>query len=169
MRDEDWETPEDIRDLWRAEYLLVCALRAMAFGHGDCPAVRQAFVGACGEAADQTLMSYFVVVQYVGMTSRRRLALHAPGCIRLSSDERSMIALVAAAQESLRLGVDAGLRIALSDLVEGEPREGLVQAVLMVARSLQDNGHRLPLRLSALAPPPGAAEASPSKAWTTLH
>ena len=169
MRDEDWETPEDVRDLWRAEYLLVCALRAMAFGHGDCPAVRQAFVGACGEAADQTLMSYFVVVQYIGMTGRRRLALHAPGCVRLSPDERSMITLVAAAQESLRLSVDAGLRIALGDLVEGEPREGLVQAVLMVARTLQDNGHRLPLRLSALSPPQSSADSSSAETLATWH
>jgi hypothetical protein len=151
MQDEDWETPEDIRDLRRPEHLLVWTLRAIAVGHADCPAVRQAFASACGDAGDQARMGFFLLVRQIGMAGRRRLRLHMPGCVCLSADERAIVAVVAAAQDALRTGQDERLRAHLRWLVEGEPPQTFLNVARSVAEALQATGHRLPLRM--IAPP----------------
>src|ERR1700748_2953591 len=110
MQGDDWETPEDVRDPRRPEHLLVWALRAIAVGHADCPAVRQAFNAACGSAGDMARMGYFLLVRQIGVTGKRRLTLHIPGSICLSPDERSIVAVVAAAQDAIRTGDESRLR-----------------------------------------------------------
>lgn len=155
MQDQDWETPEDIRDLRQPEHLLVLALRAIAVGHADCPAVRQAFLSACGANGDQARMGYFLLVRQIGMAGRRRLKLHLPGCVCLSADERAIVAVVAAAQDALRTGDETRLVAHLRWLVEGEPPRTFVDLARTVAGALQDNGQRLPLRMTA---PPTAVQ-----------
>ena len=152
MQDDDWETPDDVRDLRRPEHLLVWALRAIAVGHADCPAVRQAFNAACGSAGDMARMGYFLLVRQIGVTGKRRLKLHMPGCICLSPDERSIVAVVAAAQDAIRANDDTRLRAHLRWLTEGEPPQTFLNVAREVAGALQDSGHRLPLRM--IAPPP---------------
>ncbi len=152
MQDDDWETPEDVRDLRRPEHLLVWALRAIAVGHADCPAVRQAFNAACGPSGDMARMGYFLLVRQIGVTGKRRLKLHMPGCICLSPDERSIVAVVAAAQDAIRTGDESRLRAHLRWLTEGEPPQTFLNVAREVAGALQDSGHRLPLRMAS--PPP---------------
>jgi hypothetical protein len=151
MRDDDLEALEDIGDLRRCEHLLVWALRVIAVGRADCPAVRQAFVSACGPAGDQARMGYFLLVRQIGMAGRRRLKLHMPGCARLSPDERAIVAVVAAAQDALRTGQDERLRAHLRWLVEGEPPDTFLNVARSVAAALRDNGQHLPLH--TVAPP----------------
>ncbi len=158
MQDDDWETPEDVRDLRRPEHLLVWALRAIAVGHADCPAVRQAFNAACGPAGDMARMGYVLLVRQIGVTGKRRLKLHMPGCVCLSPDERAIVAVVAAAQDAIRTGHDERLRAHLRWLVEGEPAETFLNVAREVAGAFQDNGLRLPLRITP--PRPIAHEAA---------
>ncbi len=133
MRDDKGQTPNDIRDPRRPEHLLVWALRAIAVGHGDCPRLRRAFEAACGSRGDHALMAYFGLVRNIGMTGRRRLRLHTPGCVCLSSDETR-------------------LRAHLRWLVEDEPDPTFIHAARVVAHILEVNGQRLPLRVGAPAP-----------------
>jgi len=156
MLDDECETPEDIRDLRRPENLLIWALRVIAIGRADCHSVRQAFVSACGPAGDRARMGYFLLVRQIGMTGRRRLNLHMPGCFCLSPDERAIVAVVAAAQDALRTGQDDRLRAHLRWLVEGEPAETVLNVAREVAGAFQDSGLRLPL---PIAPPCVAHEA----------
>jgi hypothetical protein len=146
MQSTEWDRPAAVSELWPAEHLLVWTLRAIACGHADCPAVRSALVGACGEAADQALNAIFVVIQYIGMIGRRRLALHPPGCAFLNADERALVAVVAAAQDSLGIGDGQCLIALLGELTLNEPKRGLVQALQLVAQILLDSGCRLPIR-----------------------
>ncbi len=152
MQDQDWTTPEDIRDLHRPEHLLVLALRATAMGCGDCPAIRQGFLTACGAEGEQARMAFFLLVRQIGVTGRRRLRLHVPGCVCLSADERAIVAVVAAAQDALHTGSEDRLRAHLRWLVEQEPSPGFLEAARCVAGVLQNHGHRLPLRLTRPAP-----------------
>jgi hypothetical protein len=147
MQDCDWETPGDIRDLRRAEHLLIRTLRAIAIGHGDCPRLHQAFEAVCGPQGGHALMTWFTLVRMIGMTGRRRLRLNAPGCVCLSCDERAMLAVIAAAQDGLRTGETARLKAHLRWLVEGEPDPIFIHASNVVAEILEANGQRLPLRL----------------------
>jgi hypothetical protein len=146
MQDCDWETPGDIRDLRRPEHLLIRTLRAIAIGHGDCPRLGRAFEAVCGPQGGHALMSFFVLVRMIGVAGRRRLRLHAPGCVCLSSDERAMLAVIAAAQDGLRTGDTARLTAHLRWLVEGEPDQTFIHASNVVAHILQAHGQRLPLR-----------------------
>jgi hypothetical protein len=152
MKDLDWETPSDIRDLIRPEHLLVWTLRAIAIGQGDCPRLSQAFEAACGPQGSHALMTYFALVRMIGVTGRRRLRLHAPGCLCLSADERAILAVIAAAQDGLRTGDTARLKAHLRWLVEGEPDQTFIHASNVVAHILQANGQRLPLRTRSVGP-----------------
>lgn len=158
MRDGKGQTPNDIRDPRRPEHLLVWALRAIAVGHGDCPRLRRAFEAACGSRGDHALMAYFGLVRNIGMTGRRRLRLHTPGCVCLSADERAVVAVIAAAQEGLREGDETRLRAHLRWLVEDEPDPTFIHAARVVAHILEVNGQRLPPRVGAPAPAPADAD-----------
>jgi hypothetical protein len=147
IQDGDWETPGDIRDLRRAEHLLVRSLRAIAVGHGDCPRLHHAFEPLCGPQGGHALMTFFTLVRMIGVTGRRGLRLNAPGCVCLSCDERAMLAVIAAAQDGLRTGEIARLEAHLHWLVEGEPDPIFIHAANVVAEILEANGQRLPLRL----------------------
>ncbi len=157
MRDYDWSTPEDVRDLHRPEHLLILALRAIALGHGECPAIRQGFINACGLQGEEARLSFFVLVRQIGTTGRRKLRLHMPGCICLSADERAILAVVAAAQASLATGDEEHLRAHLRQLVEQEPPRGFLDVAQSVAGALRNHGHRLPQRVSQPLTPEASA------------
>ncbi|MEO6380167.1 MAG: hypothetical protein ABIO37_19250, partial [Caulobacteraceae bacterium] len=105
------------------------------------------FALACGEMGGEALQSYVVLVQYIGMTGRRRLRVHIPGCPCVSLDETAIVGVVAAAQHSLREGDDALLKMRLRFLLETEPKEVFLFAAQAVATVLDACGHALPLRL----------------------
>ena len=146
--DDEWSDEDrTLQALSRPEHLLVWALRAIAVGHGDCAVVARTFAHACGEMGAEALQSYVVLVQYIGMTGRRRLRVHVPGCPCVSADETSVVGVVAAAQHSLREGDDALLKMRLRFLLETEPKEIFLFAAQAVATVLDACGHTLPLRL----------------------
>jgi hypothetical protein len=99
------------------------------------------------------LGAYFVLVKSIALASRRRLAVHVPGCACLGADELAILGIVAAAQSEADADADApgllGLRLRF--LVAGEPNPVLARAARIVARALQLGGHALPRR--AEAPP----------------
>ncbi len=159
MADEWSEEGAMLQKLSRPEHLLVWALRAIAVGHGDCAVVARTFAHACGEMGAEALQSYVVLVKYIGMTGRRRLRVHVPGCACVSLDETAIVGVVAAAQHSLRDGDDALLKMRLRFLLETEPKEVFLFAAQAVATILDACGHALPLHLDdhrrAFAEPAG--------------
>ena len=138
---------ETIEDLSRPEHLLVWALRAIAIGRGDCPLVAQTFTKACGPMGGHALHAYFVLIKFIGMTGRRRLRVHTPGCPCVSTDETAIVGVVAAAQESIRASNETLLKMRLGFLVEGEPQQAYMFAAQAVARIFEASGHVLPLHL----------------------
>jgi hypothetical protein len=137
------QSPPRVYELTRPEHMLVWALRAICIGHEDCPMLAQTFTRICGETGMQILAAYHAVVMTIGVTARRRLVVHVPGCACVSADEQAMLALVSAAQQSLA-GDETVLRSDIGRLIGEEPSEHLVFAIQVVARALHASGHRLP-------------------------
>ena len=159
---------DDLRDLSRAEHLVLFGFRAMALGHGDCPALRGAFCGLLGADGDEALCNLMAFVRTVGWRGRRRVRLHTPGCCVLSDDERSVIAAVAAAQLSLFGDGEGALSERLAELLGGPADEGCLMAAQAVAAALACHGLTLPER----APPEPAwfaSAAGVSAPSPTLH
>ena len=147
MRAEPSDEIETLEDLSRPEHLLVWALRAIALGHGDCPLIARTFDKACGPMGGRAMVAYFALVKYIGMTGRRRLQVHTPGCPCVSVDETAIIGVVAAAQHPDRGTDESLLKMRMRFLVEGEPHEAFLTAARAVAGAFEASGHRLPLKL----------------------
>lgn len=152
MQEDLSDDVETIADLSRSEHLLVWALRAIAVGHGDCPLIAQTFARACGPMGGHALQAYFALVKFIGMSGRRRLRVHVPGCPRVSHDERTIVGIVAAAQGSTRGPEETLLGMRLRFLVQGEPHQSLLCAAQEVARVFAANGYILPLGLTGDGP-----------------
>lgn len=140
------ETPRDLTDLNAGERLLVWSLRTMAVGHGDCPLMEQTFGRLCGPMGPAVLQAHFILMKLIGMTSRRPLRVHAPGCICIGADETAVVGVVAAAQAALT-GDDGLLRLRLAFLARSESGETLRCAALALARVLSLGGQMLPMRM----------------------
>jgi hypothetical protein len=136
------------------ERLLVWALRAMAIGRGDCPGLLRAFTDAYGRMGAPALHAYFVLVKSIGMTSRRRLRVHFPGCPDCSFDERAIVGVVAAALESLHHTDETVLRTRLRFLADGEPDPNTLFAARAVAQIFAASGHPLALDVRPERPGP---------------
>jgi len=149
MQEDSFDGGETIQDLSRPEHLLVWALRAIAIGQGDCPLIAQTFAKACGPMGGRALQAYFILVKLIGMTGRRRLQVHVPGCPCVSPDERAIIGVVAAAQDSvLGSSGEKPLEMRLRFLIGCEPHRSFLFAAREVAEVLEASGHNLPLRLN---------------------
>ncbi len=142
---EDSLVAAEAISLAEPERLLVRAVRAMAVGRGDCPALLQAFDDACGRMGDPALHAYFVLVRSIGMTSRRRLRVLYPSCPTTTFDERALVGVVAAALESLQHTDETMLRTRLCFLVDGEPDPNTLFAARAVAQIFAASGHAMPL------------------------
>lgn len=145
--DDGWKRPSDLRDLERAEHMLVWAARAIAAGQASSPPVQEVFNGACGPHGAHVLNAYFALVKLVGVSRGDPLKVHAPGCLAVSDDELELVAAVAAAQHDFRLGPKSRrLEMALERFIEGIPRAGLLSAARAVAHGMAIYGHLLPSR-----------------------
>ena len=165
--DDGWDRPGDLRDLERAEHMLVWAARAIAAGQASSPAVQQVFNGACGPHGAHVLNAYFALVKLVGISRGEPLRLHAPGCLGVSDDERELVAAVAAAQFDLRRGPKSQrLEMVLERLIDGSPRAGVLSAARAVAHGLVIYGHLLPTRE---APPPADLSLAKEMLDRVLH
>ena len=147
LTDHDFpHAPRSLEDLDPAEHLLVWSLRAMAVGHGDCPALSQTFERLCGPMGQAVLQAHFILVRLVGMSARRQLRVHAPGCPCVGADETAVVGLVAAAQDALRSGSDDLLRFRLGFLIEQSSVETVRTAAMGLAQVLNLSGRALPVR-----------------------
>ena len=143
--------PDDIRDLQRSEHLLLWAFRSTAMGHGDCPTLRRTYASALAESADETLAALLIVVRVLGFAGRRKLSLHVPGCVCVGADERAILALFAAARESVLTGDETRVRAHLAFLLAAPLAEGVLFSLQVVVSALETHGYALPLRESAAA------------------
>lgn len=141
--------PRSLEDLDTGERLLVWSLRTMAVGHADCPLMEQTFGRLCGPMGPAVLQAHFILMKLIGMTSRRPLRVHAPGCICIGTDETAVVGVVAAAQAALT-GDDALLRLRLDFLARSESGETLRCAALALARVLSLGGQTLSVRMEPM-------------------
>lgn len=91
------------------EYLLVWAWRLVVTRRGHCPLLGKLFRDACGDGADEVSGALCTFLCALARTRRRRLEVNPPGCLTLSSDEKRMLGLLAAAQRDQRTLLDAHL------------------------------------------------------------
>lgn len=150
---ESLDVPESLEDLSRPEHLLVWALRAIGVGRGDCPLLAQTFTRALGPRGPEVFGAYLVLVKSIALTSRRRLAVHVPGCPCLGADELAVLGIVAAAQDEPHAAHASLLQMRLRFLIAGEPKDVILRAARIVAHALEMKGHILPLRAEAPSPP----------------
>jgi hypothetical protein len=147
LSDDSRPAPHSLEDLDPAEHLLVWSLRAMATGHGDCPALGQTFERLCGPLGHAALQAHFILVRMIGMSARRQLRVHTPGCPCVGVDETAVVGLVAAAQQALQLGAgDNLLRLRLAFLIGQTSTETVRAAALGLAQTLKLSGRILPVR-----------------------
>jgi hypothetical protein len=164
---DGWDTPGDLRDLERAEHMLVWAARAIAAGQASSPAVHQVFNGACGPHGAHVLNAYFALVKLIGISRGEPLRVHAPGCLGVSDDEQELVATVAAAQQDLRNGAKSRrLEVVMERFLDSAPRAGLLSAARAVAHGLTIYGHLLPTRET---PPPSDLSLGKAMLDRVLH
>jgi hypothetical protein len=142
---------EDFAGLERAEQLIVWTLRTIAVGHGECAALRRMFCLAFGSGADDAFLGFFVAVRTLGWCGQRKLRLHVPGCLAVSPDERTILALFAETQASLIDGDETGVRQRLAQLVDSRATEAVLLSLQAVASALEASGYVLP-RPQAVTP-----------------
>lgn len=87
--------------------IAVWGFRACASGHGRCPPVTRGFDEAFGARGPEALADIMQLVRIFGFAGRRQISIAMPGCGRMTADELSMAAMLAAAQAGHREERDA--------------------------------------------------------------
>ncbi|MEM6414763.1 MAG: hypothetical protein AAF720_08920 [Pseudomonadota bacterium] len=72
--------------------------RAAAVGHIECPALVKGYQRLFAENADHALSMILLFTRTTGNIGTRRIGLAVPGCCGVTSDELSIVAVLAAAQ-----------------------------------------------------------------------
>ncbi|RIJ28675.1 hypothetical protein [Henriciella algicola] len=121
-------------DLGIAAGLAVWGFRACARGGAGCCTVVSGFSRAFGERnGPRVLGDVLNFARFIGHSGRRKVALAMPGCARLSSDELSIIACLAAGQAGDRALMDAHL----TWLMASSPPADLSDTVLAITSAFQ--------------------------------
>ena len=76
----------------------VWAFRAIAIGHGDCPALLRGYERMFGDDYPHVMGALQLLVRTIGHSGGRRVSLAAPGCCCVTNDELSLVAMLSAAQ-----------------------------------------------------------------------
>ena len=118
-----------------AERLVVFGLRAIAFGMVEHPLVSQCFDRLVGQDAGAIMGHLMVLVRLTLLRSRKRLALHAPGCCCLGENEELFLRLVRAAQQPGE-GSEMELNTIFEDLTGEPPSEAVLMAAQVFAAEL---------------------------------
>ena len=148
------EPVERVHQLWRGEQLILWSLRALALGHAEHPVLHDRLQAVLGASAAEMLGALFVAARLLGGAAARPLRLHAPGCDRVSEDERRLLDLFAEAQQALFDGDERRVRASLSRIVEPRLLEGLLMVLQAVTAPLEVGGYELPRRTPADRPAP---------------
>lgn len=99
----------DVPGFGYAEHLLVWSWRRMAQGR-HCPLLLDEFTQACGENGPEVFVTLCIFLKALGVASRKRLVIGAPGCLAITEDERQVLTLLAAAQAESPALLEAHLR-----------------------------------------------------------
>ena len=75
------------------------AFRAAAIGHFDCPALVRGFDRAFADRSLEARDALYYFARAIGSRGNRRIGLGQPGCCGVTSDEMSIVAVLAAAQD----------------------------------------------------------------------
>lgn len=142
-------TAADVRGFGYGEHLLVWSWRRIATGRVQCPVMAQEFADACGDDAGEVFLTLCAFLKALAFASRRRLALRAPDPFGVTSDERQILTLLAAAQSEDHSLLQAHLRW----LAPPERRRGLQIAAQALAGAFKANN--LPLALPPSDTPAG--------------
>ncbi len=84
--------------------------RAAALAHTDCPALKKGFERALGEDSERAAECIDDLVHSIRSKGGRRITLGEPGCCGVTTDELSIVALIASAQQQDFARRDAHLR-----------------------------------------------------------
>lgn len=148
--------PCDLLRLTSSEHLLLWCLRTVV-QRGEDAEIHEGIVGAFEGEGEETARALYRFLFLLGLGARRPIVMEAPGCLRVTSDERRLLALLALAQLDIRTGSrDTGAReeapeptrIALAAhldwLVRGQVAAPAAAAARLLAHALLEQDHRLP-------------------------
>ena len=93
--------PSDLRDLRYVQHFCIFALRASVSCSPKCRILLREFDRAFGGDVGDGFSAYLDLVQSLGK-GRRKVAVGRPGHVELTHDERTLLALLAAAQDQDR-------------------------------------------------------------------
>jgi len=144
-------TAADARGLGYGEHLLVWSWRRIVTGRIHCPVMAQEFADACGSDAGEVFLTLCTFLKALAFASRRQLVIRAPDPFGVTSDERQVLTLLAAAQSEDHSLFQAHLRW----LAPPERRRGLQIAAQALANAFKAND--LPLALPPSATPDSRA------------
>lgn len=125
-------------ELSEPESVVVRAWRTIILGHDGCHALRRSFGCENGIRLIEAVATFLRALNH---GSRHILDVGHPSCVNITSDERQMLTVIAAAQAD----DEALLQSHLTWLVRGDRREDVTQAVQALGQVLQMRGMRLPL------------------------
>jgi len=97
----------------RADYVarvLVWTWRKIAAGGSSCPLIAREFAQLFGEDSPEVLATLCTFLRAVALCSNRRMKVAYAGCLGRTSDERQVLALIAAAQAGNEARLEAHLR-----------------------------------------------------------
>lgn len=139
--------PADVRGFGYGEHLLVWSWRRIVTGRIHCPVMAQEFADACGSDAGEVFLTLCTFLKALAFASRRQLVIRAPDPFGVTSDERQVLTLLAAAQAEDNPLFQAHLRW----LAPPERRRELQISAHALANAFKVNN--LPLALPPSATP----------------
>ena len=134
-------TAPEARGSGYGEHLLVWSWRRIVTGKIHCPVMEKEFADACGEDAGAVFLLLCSFLKALAAASRRPLTIRAPDPFSVTSDERQILTLLAAAQAA----DDALLQAHLRWLAHPARRHELERTARALADAFATNN--LPLTL----------------------
>ncbi|SUE44737.1 hypothetical protein [Roseomonas gilardii] len=153
--------PCDLLRLTSSEHLLLWCLRTVVQRGGDAE-IHEGIVGAFEGEGEETARALYRFLFLLGLGARRPIVMEAPGCLRVTSDERRLLVILALAQsgaeapaEEIPGEAEAALTAHLSWFVRAAVNGTVAAATRSLARAMLAQDHRLPLPAPTPAPTPG--------------
>ena len=96
--------PCDLLRLTSSEHLLLWCLRTVV-QRGEDAEIHQGIVGAFEGEGEGTARALYRFLFLLGLGARRPILMEAPGCLRVTGDERRLLAILALAQSAASSGI----------------------------------------------------------------